>query len=52
MKIAVLCRSAGISLVPAYGATIRDEGHRGSVGWTRRETNAHGAALIDEWTLA
>ena len=26
MKIAVLTRSAGIGLVPAYGATIRDEG--------------------------
>jgi hypothetical protein len=28
MKIAVPARSAGTGLVPAYGATIRDEGHR------------------------
>src|SRR5258708_29928915 len=27
MRIAVPARSAGIGLVPAYGATIRDEGH-------------------------
>src|SRR5438105_2087011 len=27
MRIAVPSRSAGIGLVPAYGATIRDEGH-------------------------
>src|SRR5438132_11804318 len=27
MRIAVRSRSAGIDLVPAYGATIRDEGH-------------------------
>jgi hypothetical protein len=33
MKIAVLTRSAGISLVPAYGATIRDEGHREHAEW-------------------
>jgi hypothetical protein len=28
LKIAVPARSAGTGLVPAYGATIRDEGHR------------------------
>jgi hypothetical protein len=30
MRIAVPARSAGTGLVPAYGATIRDEGHWGA----------------------
>jgi hypothetical protein len=33
MKIAVPARSAGIGLFPAYGATIRDEGHREHAEW-------------------
>ena len=38
MKIAVPARSAGIMLVPAYGATIRDEGHREHAKWAGRCT--------------
>jgi len=38
MKIAVPARSAGIILVPAYGATIRDEGHRERAKWAGRCT--------------
>ena len=35
MKIAVPARSAGISVL-AYGATIRDEGHREHAEWAGR----------------
>src|SRR5271165_1817771 len=33
MKIAVPARLAGIGWFPAYGATIRDEGHREHAEW-------------------
>ena len=36
MKIAVPARSAGIELILAYGATIRDEGHREHAEWAGR----------------
>src|SRR5215831_6568815 len=36
MKIAVPTCSAGIGLVPAYGATIRDEGHWEHAEWAGR----------------
>jgi hypothetical protein len=39
MKIAVPARSAGISWFPAYGATIRDEGHREHAKWAGRCTS-------------
>jgi hypothetical protein len=39
MKIAVPARSAGIGLVPAYGATIRDEGRREHAEWAGRCTS-------------
>src|SRR5438128_10163043 len=39
MKIAVPACSAGIGLVPAYGATIRDEGHREHAKWAGRYTS-------------
>src|SRR5580700_241102 len=38
MKISVPARSAGNGLVPAYGATIRDEGHREHAKWAGRCT--------------
>jgi hypothetical protein len=36
MKIAVPTRLAGFGWFPAYGATIRDEGHREHAKWAGR----------------
>jgi hypothetical protein len=38
MKISVPAVSAGIDWFPAYGATIRDEGHREHAEWAGRCT--------------
>src|SRR5438132_10448359 len=39
MRIAVPARPAGTGLVPAYGATIRDEGHWEYAKWAGRYTS-------------
>src|SRR4051794_21873909 len=48
MKIAVLTRSAGACGFPAYGATIRDEGHREHVSG-QADVHHEPRARVSSW---